>query len=113
MTPPTVDRFRYPWPRIVTGETYTAVVHWQDDADQSAFTFEMLMVDAYTATPVTGVEFVVDDTDADVGLIVATATIPADVDKAAMYELRFRRDDETLIIGPAVFALSTVPAVTP
>ena len=113
MTPPTVDRFRYPWRRLVPGELHTAVLHWQGDLDQSAHDFELVMVDAYTATPVTGVDYVIDDVDAATGTITATATIPAELDTAGMYELRWLRDAETIIAGPVLFAPSTIPQVTP
>jgi hypothetical protein len=111
-TPPTVDQFRYPWRRLVPGETHTVRIHWQDGSDLSASTFEVLMLDAYTVELVTGAEYVVDDTDADIGTIVAVATIPADIETRDGYEIRVRQDDETIVAGPVLFAPTVLP-VTP
>lgn len=112
MTPPTVDRFRYPFRRVVPGDPHTISLFWGDGSDLSASVFDVVMLDAFTAEPVTGVNYVIDDTDAETGLIVAVASIPAGIDRFASFEIRIHQDDETIIAGPVMFALAVVP-VTP
>jgi hypothetical protein len=112
MNTPTVDRFRYPWRRLVPGEVHTITVHWADDRDVHLSTFTAVMVDAYTAIAVTGVTYAINATQANVGKIVATATIPADIDTDAQYEIRVKQDGETIVAGGVLFNSSVVP-VTP
>jgi hypothetical protein len=112
MNAPTVDRFRFPFRRLVPGETHTVYLHWADDLDVSGSTFTVAMVDAFTAVVVPGVAYVIDDSDAATGTVVAVATIPVDIDTDALFEIRVRQDDETIIAGAAQFSTSTVP-VTP
>lgn len=112
MTPPTVDRFRYPWRRVVPDEIHTVFLHWEGDTDVSSSTFTVSMVDAFTGTPVAGVTYFVDDSDAATGQITATATIPSDIDTAALYQIRVRQDGETIIAGGVQFAPTAIP-VTP
>ncbi len=112
MTPPTVDRFRYPWRRLVPGDTHSVIITRSEAVDLSANQYELVMVDAFTGTPVTGVDYTIDYTLADLGTIAASAIIPADLNTTGLYELRFREtvpSSETLIAGPVVFAPSTVP----
>jgi hypothetical protein len=116
MTPPTVDRYRYPWRRVVPGMPHTIVVTQQTPLDLSEHTFEVLMLDAFTADPVAGVTYTIDMTDAADGTIIARADIPADIVATDALEIRYYRidpDPELLIAGPVMFAPSTVPAVTP
>lgn len=112
MTPPTVDRFRFPYRRVVPGDDHPIFIHWEGDPDVSASTFTVTMVDAYTAVAVTGVTYTIDATQAAVGVITASAPIPTDIDTDALYEIRVRQDGETIIAGAVQFPSTTVP-VTP
>jgi hypothetical protein len=115
MKPPTVDRYRYPWRRVVPGLPHTIVVTRETPVDLTEHTFSVLMLDAYTATPVTGVDYTIDMTDAGVGTIVAVADIPADIVTSDALEIRLYQVDpepDLLVAGPVLFAPATIP-VTP
>jgi hypothetical protein len=112
MNAPTVDRFRYPFRRLVPGETHTVLLHWEGDTDVSSSVFTVAMVDAFTATAVPGVAYVIDDSDAATGTVIATASVPVDIDTDALFEIRVRQDGETIIAGGAQFSTTVVP-VTP
>jgi hypothetical protein len=106
---PTVDRFRYPWRRMVPGDTHSIFLHWAGDPDLSSSTFTVNMVDAFTGTAVPSVTYTVNMAAANVGAISATASIPAAIDTDALYEIRVRQNGQTIIAGAVVFALPTVP----
>jgi hypothetical protein len=116
MNAPTVDRFRYPFRHVVPGETHPVFLHFvtpdDDPLDVSLSVFAVVMLDAFTATAAPGVVYTIDDSDAALGVIVATAPIPVDIDTGAMFEIRVRQDDETIIAGAPQFAPTVVP-VTP
>jgi len=109
MIPPTVDNFRYPWRRLVPGDNHTVSLHWAGDLDVHLSTFTVAMVDAFTGTAVPGVTYAVNATQANVGVITATAAIPSNIDTLALYEIRVRQDGETIIAGPVNFAAAVVP----
>lgn len=112
---PTVDRYRYPWRRLVPGDRHSTTIRYPAGTDLSADTFELVMLDAFTGVPISGVAYTIDMTDAATGLLVAAADIPAGVDTTIAAELRFRTltpFNETVIAGPVVWAPATVP-VTP
>lgn len=110
---PTVDRFRYPWRRMVPGDTHYIFLHWEGDPDVSASTFTVEMVDAFTAEPVVGVTYTVDETDANIGTVSASAPIPVDISVVSLYEIRVRQDAQVIVAGPVMFAAAVVPVVTP
>lgn len=110
MNQPTVDRFRYPWRRMVPGEVHTVTLHWADGSNVSGSTFAFVLLDAFTgaaATPT--VTYAVNMAGAATGTVIGTATIPAGINVDADFELRVRQNGETIIAGPVLFASAVVP----
>ena len=109
MNPPTVDRFRYPWRRLVPGDTHTIVLQWADGLNVAGSTFTVAMLDAFTATAVAGVTYTVSMTNAATGKVTATAPIPSNIPTGSSYEIRVIQNGDTIIAGPVLFASTVVP----
>lgn len=114
MQPPTVDRFRYPFRKVIPGDPHTIVLSWSTPIDLSGNTYSATMVDAVSGAAVTGVAYVPDMTNAAVGVVAFNASIPIDIDTTKLNEIRVRKvtpTAETLIAGYVCYPATAIAGV--
>ena len=114
MPSPTVDRFRYPYRAVVPGDLHTVIVAWATPIDLSANTYSATMVDAATGNPVAGVAYTPNMAQGNVGVLVFTAPIPANIDTTVLNEIRIKQltpTVETLVAGHVCYPATTIAGV--